>query len=63
MHYLLIILYINKDKRMLTFIRKYPNEKNINAFGKRFDERYEFKLNKTRKISFTPPWAKIFLQK
>lgn len=55
MCYLLIILYSSNDKRILAFIRKYPNEKNINAFGKRFDERYEFKLSKTRKISFIPP--------
>ena len=39
MCYLLIILYSNNDKRIIAFIRKYPNEKNINAFGKRFDER------------------------
>ena len=63
MCHLLTMLYINKDKRMLTFIKKYPNEKSINTIGKRFDDRYVFKLNKTRKISFTPPWVKIFLQK
>ena len=63
MCHLLIILYNNNDKRMLAFIRKYPNEKSINAIGKKFEKRYEFKLNITRRISFTPPCVKIFLQK
>ena len=47
---------------MLTFIKKYPNEKVLIPLVK--DLMIDMlKLNKTRKISFTPPWVKIFLQK
>ncbi len=62
MCYLLIILYNNNDNKMLAFIRKYPNEKIINAIGKKF-KKNEFKLSITRRISFTPPCVKMFLQK
>ena len=50
MCHLLTMLYINKDKRMLTFIKKYPNEKSINTIGKRFDDRYVFKLIKLERF-------------
>ena len=58
-----MLLCNTKDVKTPILKKKYPKEKKVRTFGKKFIDSAEVELNKSNKISFIPHCVKIFLHK